>query len=79
MAALGYVLSTTSYPYIQYSDRTTGSHTPLISRHFVVPLCYSTSRAAVELALDMNEHAERARAQTVLAEFPDSPVLLGVS
>lgn len=48
-------------------------------RHFVVALCYSTSRAAVELALDMSEHAERARAQTVLAEFPDSPVLLGVS
>ena len=42
-------------------------------------LCYSTSRAAVELALDMNEHAERARAQTVLAEFPGPLALLGGS
>ena len=42
-------------------------------------LRYSTSRAAVELALEMNKHAERARAQTVLAEFPGPPVLLGGS
>jgi hypothetical protein len=50
-----------------------------VSRHFVVALCYSTSRAAVELALVMSEHAQRARVQTVLAEFPGPPVLLGGS
>jgi hypothetical protein len=33
-------------------------------------LCYSTSRAAVELALDMNEHVERARAQTSPRRIP---------
>ena len=32
----------------------------------------------MELALDMKEHIERARAQTVLAEFPGPSVLLGV-
>ena len=50
-----------------------------VSRRFVVSLRYSTSRAAVELALEMKEHGERARAQTVLAEFPGPPVLLGGS
>ena len=45
----------------------------LVSRRFAVSLCYSTSRAAVELALDMKEHVKRASAQTVLAEFPTLP------
>ena len=42
-------------------------------------LCYSTSRAAVELARKMKKHMGRPRAQTVLAEFPGPPVLLGSS
>ena len=33
----------------------------------------------MELALEMKEHIKRARAQTVLAEFPGPPVLLGGS
>ena len=45
----------------------------------VVALCYSTSRAAVELARKMKKHMGRPRAQTVLAEFPGPPVLLGGS
>ena len=42
-------------------------------------LCYSTSRAAVELARNMIEHIGGPRAQIVLAEFPGPPVLLGSS
>ena len=45
----------------------------------MVSLCCSTRPAAAELALEMKEHIERARAQTVLAEFPGPPVLLGGS
>ena len=51
------------------------SEPPLV----VVALCYSTSRAAVELALNVRKHLGGPSAQTVLAEFPGPPVLLGGS
>ena len=50
---------------------------PWFTATVVVSLCYSTGQAAVELARKMREHIERARAQTVLAEFPGLSVLLG--